>query len=171
MTCILTRYAIHYRETCTNQDKQINICWNKNQSPLHNISTQALNDTYSSLSAASPSATNWAFDPQSLIPATSTPSTTAVPNTSPDSASLSGGAIAGIVVGVVAGVAIVLGVAAYMLKRHRKRQNSAPAPVSAPKPPSELYPGQYPAELAHEPKEQPHEADGREIQELPASHR
>lgn len=158
--------SIQYRETCTSEDKQINICWSKGQSPLHNISSKTLNDTYSSLSAASPAATSWSFNPQSLVPATSTPSPTAAPATS---AALSGGAIAGIVVGVVAGVAIVLGLAAYMLKRHRKRQDSAPAlPDStlAPGPP----PQPYPAELAHEPKEQPYEADGREVQELPASH-
>lgn len=63
-------------------------------------------------------------------------------------------------VGVVAGVAIVLGAAAFLLKRHRQQRDSVPEP-----PP----PGPYPAELANEPKER-YEADGNEIQELPASH-
>ncbi|OGM48224.1 hypothetical protein ABOM_002162 [Aspergillus bombycis] len=165
-----------YRESCTEAGNQVNICWNNERSPLGNISSQLLEDTYSSLSAEAPSATTWAFDPQSLLPATSTPSTstsppsttTAVttPSSSPNSpsASLSGGAIAGIVVGVVVLVAIVLGGAAYLLKRHRRRQNPTPG-----FPPAEL--------LAHEtrPKEQRYEADGKPINlrrpvELPASH-
>ncbi|KAE8408516.1 hypothetical protein BDV37DRAFT_279002 [Aspergillus pseudonomiae] len=170
-----------YSESCTEADNQVNICWNNERSPLGNISSQALKDTYSSLSAEAPSATTWAFDPQSLLPATSTSSTPSTPSTSistpskttavttssfsPNSSSpsLSGGAIAGIVVGVVAVVAIVLGGAAYLLKRHRRQQNPTP--------------GVSPAELLGveaRPKEHRYEADGKPIHsprpvELPAS--
>ncbi|KAL4755850.1 EGFR-like transmembrane domain-containing protein [Aspergillus foveolatus] len=162
-----------YREDCTSLENQINICWNKERSVLGNISSNTLNGIYSSLSAEAPSATTWAFDPQSLLPATSstlisTPSTTPDVTTSPpsspnddSSSALSGGAIAGIVIGVVAAVAI-LGGAAYLLKRRRQRQHSTP--------------GYMPAELAHEApsKAQLYEADSNAVnpsippQELPA---
>ncbi|KAE8159878.1 hypothetical protein BDV40DRAFT_302892 [Aspergillus tamarii] len=163
--------CLYETESCTEADNQLNICWNNELSPLGNISGQVLEDTYSSLRAEAPSATTWAFDPQSLIPATSTstPSTTTAVTTSTlrpssSSASLSGGAIAGIVVGVVAMVAIVLGGGVYLLKRHRRRQNPIP--------------GSSPAELlAHRelPTGQLYEADGkavnlpRPVQELPVS--
>ncbi|KAL5000095.1 hypothetical protein BDV10DRAFT_183689 [Aspergillus recurvatus] len=159
-------------EECTSAKNQINICWNKERSLLGNISSHALSGIYSSLSAEAPSATTWAFDPQSLLPTSSTltptPSTTTDVTTSPpsspnnnSSSALSGGAIAGIVVSVVAAVA-VLGGAAYLLKRLRQRQHSTP--------------GSMPAELAHEAqaKAQLYEADSNAVnpsippQELPA---
>ncbi|OAA57442.1 hypothetical protein SPI_07101 [Niveomyces insectorum RCEF 264] len=139
------------REICTRARNQINICWSAAHDLLNNISLAVLNDTYSSLSNAHPSATTWAFDPVKLVaetePAlTASSSTTA---TSPSSTSsslppltvvasptggsdnhdnshassgLSGGAIAGIVIGVLAGVAALCAVAFVVLRRRRSHR-------------------------------------------------
>ncbi|RHZ53429.1 uncharacterized protein CDV56_103374 [Aspergillus thermomutatus] len=168
-------------EECTSKPGQFNICWNKVRSTLGNISEELLQDTYSSLSAATPLASSWVFDPATLMAtATHTGSTSSSPSTSasqipdttatatssppsPDSSptSLSGGGIAGIVVGVVAVVAIALGAGMYLLKRHRRRVNPTaglpPTPLTKP---------------AHEagPGNQVFEVDGeRYLLELPGS--
>ncbi|KAL9622660.1 MAG: hypothetical protein Q9160_002970 [Pyrenula sp. 1 TL-2023] len=139
-------------EKCTESPGQINICWASAHDLLLNISSPTLNDTYSSLSSAKPSASSWSFDPQTLIAATQTTSsttskttsstTTALPTssvtpsptTSPVSSSssspISGGAIAGIVVGALAGLT-VLSAAIWFLMRHtRKQGESRPAQQS-----------------------------------------
>jgi len=128
-------------EICTGTKGQINICWSSAHDTLTNISAPSLNQTYSSLSAAKPSASSYTFDPVALIKATATSSTststsspsssatstgsTAIsssPTTSP-SPSLSGGAIAGIVIGAIAGLAL-LAVGIYLVIRHNKRRNA-----------------------------------------------
>ncbi|KAL2822885.1 hypothetical protein BJX63DRAFT_426722 [Aspergillus granulosus] len=150
---------------CVPVSTVLNICWNKERSPLRNISIDVLEDVYSSLTSEASTARTWAFDPATLLPATSTPSSSvplpnptttdimtpsppSIPDNDSSSDSLSGGAIAGIVVGVVGGIAIVVVGVFLLMKRRRQRQN--------------LVPGSAPAELAHEtpPKQQIHEVDG-----------
>ncbi|KAL3496699.1 hypothetical protein BJX62DRAFT_232369 [Aspergillus germanicus] len=172
--------CLYETEECTGVPEQRNVCWNRERSPLRNISVDVLEDLYSSLTSDAPTARTWAFDPATLLPETSvltstttttttTPTATGTITTSPVSSpnndssdSLSGGAIAGIVVGAVAGVVIVLGGAFFLIKRRRKRVNGGPKPP--------------PAELGYEtrPVNQLYEADGNAMkmplppQELPA---
>ncbi|PSN59091.1 hypothetical protein BS50DRAFT_594786 [Corynespora cassiicola Philippines] len=66
------------REECTQRFNQINICWATLSNPLTNFSETLVNETFSSLSSASPSATSWTFDLDSLSSTTSsTPASTA----------------------------------------------------------------------------------------------
>ncbi|CRG92219.1 hypothetical protein PISL3812_09275 [Talaromyces islandicus] len=140
-------------EVCTGTSGQINICWNSAHDTLTNISSNTLNETYSSLSSASPSASSWSFSPETLIAATQTTSssttstttttttsaskhTTALPtsthtstpsstesSSSSSSSSLSGGAIAGIVIGALAGVAIIAALAFFLFRRRRNSRD------------------------------------------------
>ncbi|KAF2279622.1 uncharacterized protein EI97DRAFT_464843 [Westerdykella ornata] len=59
------------REECTQVRGQINICWAP-ENPISNFSAAVMNDTFSSLSAAAPSATTWEFNLQSLLAPSST---------------------------------------------------------------------------------------------------
>ncbi|KAL2842738.1 hypothetical protein BJY01DRAFT_248891 [Aspergillus pseudoustus] len=182
--------CLYETEECTEVPNQQSICWNQERSPLRNISVDILEDLYSSLAVASPSARTWDFDPATLLPDTSTSTSTtsststsasvstpttadtatsspsSIPDTdSSDSVSLSGGAIAGIVVGAVAGLMIVAVGAFFMLKRRRRRQGQAATAAA----------GFATAELADgtQPKERFHEVDSTPVktqtpQELPA---
>ncbi|KAH8690650.1 hypothetical protein BGW36DRAFT_58296 [Talaromyces proteolyticus] len=135
--------CLYPSEICTQTSGQINICWSTAHDTLTNISLSTLNQTYLSLSSASPSASSWSFSPEKLIAATATTTTStststtkhtamttdthssttsATPSstTSPSSSSsLSGGAIAGIVIGAVAGVVIIVALLLYLFRRRR----------------------------------------------------
>ncbi|KAL4915985.1 hypothetical protein BDW62DRAFT_187292 [Aspergillus aurantiobrunneus] len=168
--------CLYDSEKCTSVSDQRNICWNNELSPLGNISADVLQDTYSSLTSAEPSARTWAFDPASLMPVSATPSATDTPGVdttpTPDSEvvsnsgsdSLSGGTIAGIVVGAVVGVALILGAAWFLLRRRRRGQGFATATVR---------PEGAPAELGDERLKERFEVDGSPLnkpkpaQELP----
>ncbi len=135
--------CVNGRERCTETQNQINICWSTAHDTLNNISNSVLNDTYSSLSSAHPSATTWSFSPFALIaetqPAltatTSSTSTGTTSTTNPDIATgtapvptetghakpgLTGGAIAGIVIGVVALALAAVG-AFFLWRRNKQR--------------------------------------------------
>ena len=138
------------REKCTEKTGQINVCWSTSRDTLNNITNDVLNDTYSSLSSAKPSATTWAFTPVSLIALTNpavTQSQSQTPTPTPDSdassigssvptavptdgsgagTSLGGGAIAGVVVGALGGVAL-LGLGIFMVCRRQKQRHSPDA--------------------------------------------
>lgn len=62
---------------CTATKNQINICWSTEHDILNNITNKMLNNTYSSLSAAHPSATSRSFDPLALIAQTAPPASSA----------------------------------------------------------------------------------------------
>ncbi|EPE07581.1 hypothetical protein F503_00303 [Ophiostoma piceae UAMH 11346] len=188
--------CIDGREKCTERTGQINVCWSTSRDTLNNITTDVLNDTYSSLSSAKPSATTWAFTPISLValtnPAitqTQTPNPDAsstgssVPSTTPtdDSdagTSLGGGAIAGVVVGALGGVAL-LGLGVFMLwKRQKRRQayasvspTSASAPIYAANGPHDKTGGDYSDSYAQSSPAPPTELQGDYVvpQELPGS--
>jgi len=154
---MLTRHS----ELCTSRDRQFNICWSKGDNALRALNATRLNDTYSSLSSASPTATSLPVDKQQLLaltgiapsdlpssstsaslPASATASTTnsSTPiggSTDTDSSGgLSGGAIGGIVGGVVGGLAL-LGAIGFFLWRRRK--NAGKTNTNAP--PGDPYQG------------------------------
>ncbi|KAF9692728.1 hypothetical protein EKO04_009059 [Ascochyta lentis] len=129
-------------EECTATKNQVNVCWSTVENPVANLSDTKLNDTFSSLSSAQPSASSF---PISLaqLQATATPTTslpvslsasslssasetgspsavdTPFPAQSTGQKGISGGAIGGIVGGVVGGLAII-GVVGFLLFRRRK---------------------------------------------------
>ncbi|KAH7092494.1 hypothetical protein FB567DRAFT_545640 [Paraphoma chrysanthemicola] len=119
------------QEICTQLSGQINICYSSAKNPLQNTSATLLNQTYSSLSAAQPSASYYSFDPAVVIsqtvptPTQPTPATSssALSSEKPSSNQISGGAIAGIVIGVVAVIAIA-GLAAVLFLRSKKKKIS-----------------------------------------------
>ncbi|KAK4183021.1 hypothetical protein QBC35DRAFT_131794 [Podospora australis] len=63
------------KEICTESAGQINICWAAEpKNLLRDISPNALRSAYSSLTSARPDASSYTFDPQLLIAATASPS-------------------------------------------------------------------------------------------------
>ncbi|OAL45411.1 hypothetical protein IQ07DRAFT_225064 [Pyrenochaeta sp. DS3sAY3a] len=134
------------REECTQQTGQINICWATAPNPVANISRELSNDTFSSLTAATPSATYYTFDVASVLASaaatasssgTSVPSASITASSSPTSSTildtssggLSGGAIGGIVGGVVGGLALI-GAVAFFLWRRRSNAKASSTPVN-----------------------------------------
>ena len=140
---------------------QINICWATPENPIANVTQDKMNETFSSLSSARPSATEYSFDLQALY-ATSTStsssasasattsgaagsaaqsqsaSSTASPSPSSSSSSgLSGGAIAGIVIGAIAVIALI-GIGAFILFR-RNRKNARAAELDGKAHPQNAY--------------------------------
>lgn len=143
---------------------------------LNNISSSVLNETYSSLSSAQPSASSYTFDPLTLIAQTQTTSTQAAtatnsagpPNDNPSPNSLSSGAIAGIVIGVVAAIAIAC-LGAFLLVRHRQRkQNQLAQPAMSQADPRYTQPAQEcHGDSRHIPQEM--QADSIQATELPGT--
>ena len=123
------------REIYTQLAGQINVCWSTADNPLNNISSSALDNTFSSLSSAQPTASSYTFDIAALMLQTQTAGTSAIPSASPSSAissnpastaGLSGGAIAGIVVGVVAAFIIAVAVTYFLVRAAHKRGQPGP---------------------------------------------
>ncbi|KAF2173067.1 hypothetical protein M409DRAFT_17016 [Zasmidium cellare ATCC 36951] len=132
-------------EACTPKQGQINVCIATQPDTIANVSQEVLNETFSSLSSAAPTATTFSFDAVALAAAavstsssstvtssplpsdssssSSTSSPSPTPSSSSSSNSLSGGAIAGIVVGCVVGIAAVL-IIAFLIFRCRRNNNS-----------------------------------------------
>lgn len=121
---------------------QINICWATAENPIANVSEDRLNETFSSLSSARPSASSLTFDIAALTatstPASSTASATSSPASSGASATpsetssqspaptggssgVSGGAIGGAVVGGVVGLALI-GAGIFFLMRRKSKK-------------------------------------------------
>ncbi|KAK4506887.1 hypothetical protein PRZ48_000620 [Zasmidium cellare] len=134
-------------EVCTPKQGQINVCIATQPDTIANVSQELLNDTYSSLTSAAPSATTFSFDAASLVAralstsssivassqaATTTSATVSSSaasatssSSSSESSSLSGGAIAGIVIGCVFGIAAILIVGFLLFRRRRNNRGGA----------------------------------------------
>jgi hypothetical protein len=132
------------REQCTELEHQINVCWSVTSNPVGNLSNEAMNNTYSSLSSASPSATAYSVKAVDLSPssstsllasssASSTPSPSLASSQPQNDAGISGGAIGGIVGGVVGGLALA-GIAGFLLWRRNRAGSHAHAPVASTTP-------------------------------------
>jgi hypothetical protein len=141
------------RQRCTQQFGQINICWATAPNPVAMLNATAMNQTYSSLFSARPSAASYTIELAALQTLTSTTAgASSSPSTSPTAASssgqsqsptsspppaensdsgLSGGAIGGIVGGVVGGIAL-LGAIGFLLWRRKKYSTIAQADPSSP---------------------------------------
>lgn len=158
--------CVDQREKCTAAKNQVNICWATAHDILNNITNKVLNDTYSSLSSAHPSATTWAFSPEELIAQTAPPTTSGASPTSSGASSgtsaatnpsgsndngggdnttskISSGAIAGIVIGAIAGVALIAA-GLFFLWRRARNQNAAKAAGGYQAPGSGPPPGGIP---------------------------
>lgn len=128
---------------------QFNICWSNFDNPLRPLNKTRLNETYSSLSRASPTASAYTVARAELngftsttpgassatsirASATSSGTSTTSASSSGDSG-LSGGAIGGIVGGVVGGL-ILLGAAGFFFWRRKRAQGKTDphAPASDP---------------------------------------
>lgn len=152
----MLRHTDKRSEECTQTKDQINVCWSTVDNPVANLSDTRMNDTFSSLSSAKPSASSFPISlaqlqatatpttslPVSLsasslssataasISATTTPSSSAAP-VSEEKKGISGGAIGGIVGGVVGGLALI-GVAGFLLFRRRKNNSKGEhAPIAS----------------------------------------
>lgn len=130
------------------------MCLGTQDDTISNVSQDLLNETFSSLSLASPAATTYTFDATSLSAAALSTSQSAVSSvgssrtSSPSSASslpspaeshndsnaLSGGTIAGIVVGCVVGIAAIIAAGYIVLRRRQRRIAPAKETDAATKP-------------------------------------
>ncbi|KAH6622002.1 hypothetical protein C7974DRAFT_377632 [Boeremia exigua] len=141
-------------EQCTEIGEQINVCWSNTLNPVEHISEEVMNNAFSSLSSADPSATAYAvklIDLLQLSTSTMVSSSTATSASSSENPSivssasssptsntklqennwLSGGAIGGIIGGVVGGLAL-LGVVGFLLWRPRRAAKSQMPVVEVP---------------------------------------
>ena len=122
------------------------MCIGTQEDTISGVSQELLNETFSSLSSATPAGTTYAFDATSLsVAALATSSSTISPvqssatsqsqptslsspleptNPSEDSDTLSAGTIAGVVVGCVVGIAAVIVAGCTFIRRHRRRNNA-----------------------------------------------
>ncbi|KAF7188318.1 hypothetical protein HII31_10382 [Pseudocercospora fuligena] len=131
-------------ERCTSRSGQINVCVATQDNPIADVPQLLMNETYSSLTSANPSATSLSVDVTSLVAeatssssSTSSAATTASSTTSTagptsttansDSGSTTTGAIAGGVVGGVAGLAIIGGVIWFFLRKRKSNSHDSPA--------------------------------------------
>ncbi|KZM18424.1 hypothetical protein ST47_g10436 [Ascochyta rabiei] len=145
------------REECTATKNQVNVCWSTLDNPIANLSDTKLNDTFSSLSSAHPSASSFPI-PLAQLQATATP-TTSLPvllsasslSSASETASrtaidapisaeptekkgVSGGAIGGIVGGVVGGLVIISVFGFLMFRRHKAASKGEHAPIASGSP-------------------------------------
>ncbi|KAF1936639.1 hypothetical protein EJ02DRAFT_438392 [Clathrospora elynae] len=128
-------------QTCTQNDDKISICWATHPNPIALSNSTIMNQTYQSLLSASPSAASYPIGLAALQNMTPTPSISSASSTStttsttvtssaaatsaapsPDTGLL-GGEIGGIVGGVIGGLALV-GAAAFLLWRRRKKYST-----------------------------------------------
>ncbi|KAH4191777.1 hypothetical protein HBI71_133030 [Parastagonospora nodorum] len=171
-------YCCHEAEQCTQNAKQFRVCWSKEQNTIRFLNATTLNETFSSLSSASPRATQYPVEAQQLLAWTSTtPGASAKPTTRPAASSsppaasstptilsstsnssssskstLSTSAIGGIVGGLLGGLAL-LGAIAFLLWRRRKSAARKSNPYEAPSDPYQgyAYQPQQPVHEAHSP--------------------
>jgi hypothetical protein len=126
---------------------------------LNNISSNVLNQVYSSLSSAEPSASSYSFDPLELISQTQTTSTqTANPthSTRPtnNNSPISKGAIAGIVIGVLASIVIACLATYFLVRRRQKKQYELTQLAISEAEPKYTQPAQeYQGHTGHMPQE------------------
>lgn len=141
-----------YSEECTATKDQVNVCWSMIDNPVANLSDTKLNETFSSLSSAKPSASSYPISlaqlqatatPTTSLPASlsasslfsvSTTTTSSASSTSGESTEkkgISGGAIGGIVGGVVGGL-VIIGLVGLLLFRRRKANTKGEhAPIAS----------------------------------------
>ena len=122
------------------------MCIGTQEDTISGVSQDLLNETFSSLSSATPGGTTYAFDATSLSAAAlatrplaissvqlsttsqSVPSSLSSPlestNPGEDPETLPGGTIAGIVVGCVVGVAAIIVAGYVIIRRHRRGKNA-----------------------------------------------
>ncbi|KAM3423561.1 hypothetical protein BST61_g988 [Cercospora zeina] len=136
-------------ESCTQRTGQVNVCVATQDNPIGAVPQSLMNDTFSSLSSASPSASTFSVDVASLAAratatSTSTSSSSSTSTGSPNSTpsetgsspngesddGVSGGTIAGAVVGGVAGLALIVALAWFLLRRRARRNTHEPVPTS-----------------------------------------
>jgi MYXO-CTERM domain-containing protein len=137
----------HTSEDCTKVANEYNVCWSKQENNLRYLNKTRLNETFSSLSSAQPTAMSFTVNTNDLYlltstyPSTASTSPTASTSTNPNSSNgsgLSGSAIGGIVGGVVGGVAL-LGALAFFLWRRRYNANKNVNPHTSPVDPYQKY--------------------------------
>ncbi|KAF2213190.1 hypothetical protein CERZMDRAFT_96857 [Cercospora zeae-maydis SCOH1-5] len=134
-------------ESCTQRTGQVNVCVATQDNPIGAVPQSLMNETFSSLSSASPSASTFSVDVASLAAratATSTTSSASTSTSSPTSTAsetasppnggsndgVSGGTIAGAVVGGVAGLALIGALVWFLLRRRARRNTHEPVPTS-----------------------------------------
>jgi hypothetical protein len=129
---------------------------------LNNISSNVLNQVYSSLSSAEPSASSYSFDPLELISQTQTTSTqTANPThstgpTNNNVSPISKGAITGIVIGVLASIVIACLATYFLVRRRQKKQYElTPLAISEAEPKYTQPAQEYRERTGHMPQEMP----------------
>ena len=127
------------------------MCIGTQENTISGVSQELLNETFSSLSSATPAGTTYAFDATSLSTAALATSSSEIPsvqssptsqssssplssppeptNSSENSDTLPGGTIAGIVVGCIVGVAAII-VAGYVINRRHRRDKNATEHIS-----------------------------------------
>ncbi|KAI5368065.1 hypothetical protein Slin15195_G031990 [Septoria linicola] len=178
-------------ERCTQRTGQVNVCVATQDNPIAEVSDMLLNETFSSLSSASPSASTFSVDVVSLAArATATSSsqsstaTEAATSTSADTASTTStstgesndlgssptGAIAGGVVGGVAGLAVIGAIVWLLLRRRSKKQAYEPptSPLAAETEKHDQFGAASPGYSTPAPQYHIAEMEGtREINEMP----
>ncbi|EME80225.1 uncharacterized protein MYCFIDRAFT_204508 [Pseudocercospora fijiensis CIRAD86] len=131
-------------ERCTSRSGQINVCVATQDNLIADVSQLLMNETYSSLTAANPSATTYSVDVTSLVALATSSSSSSIATTSTASVSstsstaspvsaaaaprgtpIATGAIAGGVVGGVAGLAIIGGAIWFFLRRSKKAKSKS----------------------------------------------
>lgn len=114
---------------------QVNVCAATRVNPMARVGDAILNETFSSLSAANPSATTFSVDAAALASqaaatrsaasetsASASATATAIPKDV--SKSVSGGTIAGAVVGGLAAIAAIIGLVWFVSRRRRGSKTS-----------------------------------------------
>ncbi|KAF1359616.1 hypothetical protein EJ07DRAFT_155576 [Lizonia empirigonia] len=146
--CLKTRHS----KECTATKDQVNVCWSTVDNPVANLSDTKLNETFSSLSSAKPSASSYPISlaqlqatatpttslPASLsasslfsVSATTTSSASSTSGESTEKKGISSGAIGGIVGGVVGGLAIIGLVGLLLFRRRKANTKGEHAPIAS----------------------------------------